>query len=49
MKNTLLHPYIDIIVDSVDKVKIIEDVTGKTVKYVMNNWNVNILRQIGNE
>ena len=49
MKNTLLHPYIDIIVDSVDKVKIIEDVTGKTVKYVMNNWDVNILRQIGNE
>lgn len=49
MKNTLLHPYIDIIVDSVDKVKIIEDVTGKKVRYVMSNWDTNVLRQIADE
>lgn len=49
MKNTLLHPHVDLIVDNIDKVKVIQELTGKKVKYIMNNWDANVLRQIADE
>jgi len=49
MKNTLLHPNIDLIVQDPSQVTMIEQITNKKVKYIMNNWDVNILRQIANE
>ena len=49
IKNTLLHPDIDLIINDMSLLKTVEDLSGKTVKYVMNNWDVNILRQIANE
>lgn len=49
MKNTLLHPNIDLIVNDINQVKTIEDITNKKVKYIMNNWDINILRQIIHE
>ena len=49
MKNTLLHPNIDLIVNDNSQVKLIEELTNKKVKYVMNNWDVNVLRQIADE
>jgi hypothetical protein len=49
MKNTLLHPNIDLIVQDINQVKIIESITNKKVNYVMNNWDVNVLRQIADE
>ena len=49
MKNTLLNPHIDLIVNDQSQVKLIEELTNKKVKYVMNNWDVNVLRQIADE
>lgn len=49
MKNTLLHPHIDLIVNDNSQVKLIEELTNKKVKYVMNNWDINVLRQIADE
>lgn len=49
MKNTLLHPSIDLIVNDQNQVKLIEELTNKKVKYIMNNWDINILRQIADE
>lgn len=49
MKNTLLHPNIDLIAQDISQVKLLEEITNKKVKYIMNNWDVNILRQIANE
>ena len=49
MKNTLLHPHIDLIVSDQSQVKLIEELTNKKVKYIMNNWDVNVLRQIADE
>ena len=49
VKDTLLHPSIDIIVDNQSQVKFIEDLTNKKVKYIMNNWDINVLRQIADE
>jgi len=49
MKNTLLHPHIDLIVNDQSQVKLIEELTNKKVKYVMSHWDVNVLRQIANE
>ena len=49
MKNTLLHPNTDLIVESQSQIKLIEELTNKKVKYVMSNWDVNILRQIADE
>ena len=49
MKNTLLHPNIDLIINDISLLKTVEDLSGKTVKYVMNNWDANILRQIADE
>ena len=49
MKNTLLHPSIDLIVQDASQIKLIEELTNKKVKYVMNNWDVNVLRQIADE
>jgi len=49
MKNTLLHPNIDLIINDMSLLKTVEDLSGKKVKYVMNNWDVNVLRQIANE
>ena len=49
MKNTLLHPNIDLIVQDQSQVKLIEELTNKTVKYIMNNWDINVLRQIADE
>ena len=49
MKNTLLHPSIDLIVDSPQQLKTIEEISNKKVKYIMHNWDTNILRQIANE
>lgn len=46
MKNTLLHPNIDLIVNDQSQVKLIEELTNKKVQYVMNNWDINVLRQI---
>jgi len=46
MKNTLLHPNIDLIVNDQNQVKLIEELTNKKVQYVMNNWDINVLRQI---
>ena len=49
MKNTLLHPNIVLIVNDQNQVKLIEELTNKKVKYVMSNWDVNVLRQIADE
>lgn len=49
MKNTLLHPSIDLIVNDINQVKIIEDISNKKVKYIMNNWDIDTLGQIINE
>jgi hypothetical protein len=49
MKNTLLHPNLDLIVNDQSQVKIIEEITNKKIKYIMNNWDVNVLRQIADE
>ena len=49
IKNTLLHPHIDLIAQDQSQVKLIEQLTNKKVKYVMNNWDVNVLRQIADE
>ena len=49
MKNTLLNPHIDLIVNDQSQVKLIEELTNKKVKYIMNNWDVNVLRQIADE
>ena len=49
IKNTLLHPHIDLITQDQSQVKLIEQLTNKKVKYVMNNWDVNVLRQIADE
>ena len=49
MRNTLLHPNIDLIVQDQSQVKLIEELTNKKVKYIMSNWDVNVLRQIADE
>ena len=49
IKNTLLHPNIDLIVQDINQVKLIEELTNKKVKHVMRDWDVNILRQIADE
>jgi len=49
MKNTLLHPNIDLIINDMSQLKTIEEITNKKIKYVMNNWDLNVLRQIANE
>ena len=49
MKDTLLHPSVDIIVDNQSQVEFIEELTNKKVKYIMNNWDINVLRQIADE
>ena len=49
IKNTLLHPSVELIVNDQSQVKLMEELTNKRVKYVMNNWDVNVLRQIADE
>lgn len=49
MKNTLLHPNVDLIISDMNQLKLIEDITNKKVTYVMSNWDINILRQIADE
>jgi len=49
MKNTLLHPNIDLIVQDASQVELVEELSNKKVKHVMNNWDVNVLRQIADE
>lgn len=49
MKNTLLHPSVDLIVNDTTQVKTIEQLSNKKVKYIMTNWDINTLRQIINE
>ena len=49
IKNTLLHPSVELIVQSQDQVQLIEQLSNKKVKYVMNNWDANVLRQIADE
>ena len=49
IKNTLLHPSVELIVNDQSQVKLVEELTNKKVKYVMNDWDVNILRQIADE
>ena len=49
IKNTLLHPSVELIVNDQSQVKLVEELTNKKVKYVMNNWDVNVLRQIADE
>lgn len=49
MKNTILHPNIEMIVNDRGQVKLIEELTNKKVKHVMNNWDINVLRQIADE
>ena len=49
MKNTILHPNIDLIVGDQSQLKIIEEISNKKPKYVMNNWDINVLRQIADE
>ena len=49
MKNTLLHPSIDLIINDYSQKKTIEQITNKKVKHIMNNWDINVLRQIADE
>ena len=49
IKNTLLHPSIELIVHDHSQIKLVEELTNKKVKYVMNNWDANVLRQIADE
>lgn len=49
IKNTLLHPNIDLIINDMSQLKTIEEITNKKIKYVMNNWDLNVLGQIANE
>lgn len=49
MKNTLLHPNTEIIVENPNQVKLIEEISNKKVNYIMSNWDVNVLRQIADE
>ena len=46
---TLLHPNIDLIVQDASQVELVEELSNKKVKHVMNNWDVNVLRQIADE
>jgi hypothetical protein len=49
MKNTLLHPSVDLIINDYNQKKTIEQITNKKVKHIMNNWDLNVLRQIADE
>ncbi len=49
MKNTLLHPSVDLIVQDASQIPLVEELSGKKVKHIMNNWDVSVLRQIANE
>ena len=49
IKNTLLHPSIELIVHDHSQIKLVEELTNKKVKYIMNNWDINVLRQIADE
>ena len=49
IKNTLLHPSVELIVQSQDQLELIEQLSNKKVKYVMNTWDLNILRQSADE
>lgn len=49
LDDTLLNPNIDIIVNHVSQVKLITELTNKEPKYVMNEWDINVLRSIANE
>ena len=49
IKNTLLHPSVELIVNDQSQVKLVEELTNKKVKHIMNNWDVNVLRQIADE
>ena len=49
MKNTLLHPNIELIVQDRSQVKLVEEISNKKIKHIMTNWDVNVLRQIADE
>ena len=49
IKNTLLHPSVDIIVADHRQIELVESLSDKKVAHVMANWDLNILRQIADE
>lgn len=49
LEDTLLSPHIDLIVNDVSQMKIVSEITNKKPKYIMQNWDINILRSIANE
>ena len=49
LEDTLLNENIDLIVNDFNQIKLITEVTNKTPKHIMNNWDLNVLRSIANE
>jgi hypothetical protein len=49
LEDTLLNEHIDLIVNDYQQMKIVSEITNKIPKYIMNDWDINILRSIGNE
>jgi hypothetical protein len=49
IKNTLLHPSVDVIVGDHRQIELVENLADKKVAHVMANWDLNILRQIADE
>lgn len=49
LEDTLLNPHIDLIINNVNQTKIVTEITNKKPKYIMQNWDINILRSIANE
>lgn len=49
LEDTFLNPYIDLIINDIDQEKLISEVSNKIPKYIMKDWDINILRRIANE
>lgn len=49
LENTVLNENIDLIIDNGNNKTLIYQITNKEPKYVMPNWDLNVLREIANE
>ena len=49
LKNTLFHPSVELIANDQNQAVFLQQLTHKKIKHIMPNWDINILRQIGNE
>lgn len=49
LENTVFNPNIDLIVNDHSHINLVKEITNKSPKHVMNNWDLNVLRLIANE